>query len=119
MKLVMERRTETPISLMLISPLIAVVLTLISAAIMFALLGKDPVTALSTYFLDPLSDSWGLQEVAVKATPLVLIAVGLGFATARRSGISAPRGNSCSVPWRAAISPSSPMAARKALGFCR
>jgi ABC-type uncharacterized transport system permease subunit len=77
MKLVMERRTETPISLMLISPLIAVALTLISAAIMFALLGKDPVAALSTYFLDPLSDSWGLQEVAVKATPLVLIAVGL------------------------------------------
>ena len=79
MKLVMERRTETPISLMLISPLIAVALTLISAAIMFALLGKDPVAALSTYFLDPLSDSWGLQEVAVKATPLVLISVGLAF----------------------------------------
>ena len=29
MRLVMERRTETPISLMLISPLIAVALTLI------------------------------------------------------------------------------------------
>ncbi|MFM8613556.1 MAG: ABC transporter permease, partial [Alphaproteobacteria bacterium] len=77
MKLVMEKRTETPISLMLISPMIAVALTMISAAIMFALLGKDPVAALQTYFLDPLSDSWGLQEVAVKATPLVLIAVGL------------------------------------------
>ncbi|MFM7607454.1 MAG: ABC transporter permease, partial [Alphaproteobacteria bacterium] len=73
----MEKRTETPISLMLISPMIAVALTMISAAIMFALLGKDPLTALQTYFLDPLSDSWGLQEVAVKATPLVLIAVGL------------------------------------------
>ena len=67
MRLVMEKRTETPISLMLISPLIAVALTMISAAIMFALLGKDPGAALYTYFLDPLSDSWGLQEVAVKA----------------------------------------------------
>ena len=48
MKLVMERRTETPISLMLISPMIAVALTMISAAIMFALLGKDQVAALQT-----------------------------------------------------------------------
>jgi hypothetical protein len=102
MRIVMERRTETPISLMVISPLIAVALTLISAAIMFALLGKDPGVALYTYFLDPLSDSWGLRS-----------------ATAPRSGISALRGNSCWAPWRAVISPSSPMAARKAHGFCR
>ena len=79
MRLVMEKRSETPISLMLVSPLIAVALTMISAAIMFALLGKDPRAALHVYFIDPLSDSWGLQEVAVKATPLALIAVGLAL----------------------------------------
>lgn len=79
MRLLMERRTETPVSIMVISPLVAVALTLVSAAIMFALLGKDPRVALYTYFLDPLADSWGLQEVAVKATPLTLIAVGLAL----------------------------------------
>src|SRR5439155_14445365 len=31
------------------------------------------------YFLDPLRDPWALQEIAVKATPLALIAVGLAF----------------------------------------
>jgi simple sugar transport system permease protein len=79
MRLVMERRAETPVSMMLASPVLAVALTMASAAIMFGLLGKDPRVALYTYFLDPLSDSWGLQEVAVKATPLVLIALGLAL----------------------------------------
>jgi simple sugar transport system permease protein len=79
MRLIMERRAETPVAIMVASPLVAVMLTLVSAAIMFALLGKDPRAALHVYFIDPLSDSWGLQEVAVKATPLALIAVGLAL----------------------------------------
>ena len=47
--------------------------------LMVALMGKSPVQALFVYFVDPLSESWSLQEVAVKASPLVLIAVGLSF----------------------------------------
>ena len=77
MRVVMEKRAETPLWLMVVSPLIAVALTVIAAIIMFTLLGKDPGRALWVYFIDPISDSWGLQEVAVKATPLVLIALGL------------------------------------------
>jgi simple sugar transport system permease protein len=46
-------------------------------AILFALLGKSPLAALAVYFVDPLSDAYTLQEIAVKATPLVMIAVGL------------------------------------------
>jgi simple sugar transport system permease protein len=77
MRLVMEKRSETPLWLMVVSPLIAVGLTVLAAIIMFTLLGKDPARALYVYFINPISDSWGLQEVAVKATPLVLIALGL------------------------------------------
>jgi len=73
----MEKRSETPLWLMVVSPLIAVGLTVLAAIIMFTLLGKDPARALYVYFINPISDSWGLQEVAVKATPLVLIALGL------------------------------------------
>ena len=36
-------------------------------------------TALEVYFLDPLTDPWSLQEIAVKATPLVMIAIGLSL----------------------------------------
>ena len=79
MRLVLEKRSETPLLLKLGSPLLAVALTLGSAVIIFAALGQDPWMALNVYFIMPLSDSWGLQEVAVKATPLVLIAVGLAL----------------------------------------
>ncbi len=79
MRLILEKRSETPLVLKLASPLIAVGLTLLSAVIIFAALGHDPWHALHVYFIMPVSDSWGLQEVAVKATPLVLISVGLAL----------------------------------------
>ncbi|WP_270935547.1 ABC transporter permease [Falsiroseomonas oryzae] len=79
MRLVLERRSETPLALRLGSPLLAVTLTLASAFVIFAAMGQDPLNALHVYFIAPLSDSWGLQEVAVKATPLVLISVGLAL----------------------------------------
>lgn len=79
MRLVLEKRAETPLALKLGSPLLAVALTLASAVVIFAAMGQDPLHALHVFFILPLSDSWGLQEVAVKATPLVLIAVGLAL----------------------------------------
>src|SRR5437868_7757087 len=79
MRLALERRAERSIAMALASPLIAVVLTLATGAALFALLGKRPVAALKIYFLDPLMDPWALQEIAVKATPLVLIGVGLSL----------------------------------------
>ena len=79
MRLVLERRAETPLLLKLGSPLLAVALTLVSAIVIFAALGKDPWMAVQVYFILPLSDFWGIQEVAVKATPLVLIALGLAL----------------------------------------
>ncbi len=79
MRLALERRAKTPLAMQIASPLIAVALTLVSAVVIFIALGQDPVRALHAYFISPVSDAWGLQEVAVKATPLVLIAVGLAL----------------------------------------
>jgi simple sugar transport system permease protein len=79
MRLVLEKRAETPWALHLAAPLLAVALTLASSVIVFAAMGQNPWQALLVYFVLPVSDSWGLQEVAVKATPLVLIAVGLSL----------------------------------------
>lgn len=77
MRLILERREDSPRWLKLASPVIAVALTLIAGAILFALIGRSPVAVLKVFFLDPLGDGWALQELAVKATPLILIAVGL------------------------------------------
>jgi simple sugar transport system permease protein len=79
MQLVLERRAERSVTIAVVSPLIAIALTLVTMTVLFALLGKNPIAALSVYFIEPLTDAYSLQEIAVKATPLVLIAVGLSL----------------------------------------
>src|SRR6478735_11734801 len=79
MQLVLEKRAERSNTIALVSPLIAIGLTLVTMSILFAILGKNPITALGVYFVAPLTDSYSLQEIAVKATPLVMIAIGLSF----------------------------------------
>ena len=60
-------------------PVIAVVLTVITGSIIFSLMGFDPFFALHTFFISPISNSYGISELLVKATPLALIGVGLAF----------------------------------------
>src|SRR5216684_4249761 len=79
MQLVLEKRAERSNTIALVSPLIAIGLTLVTMSILFAILGKNPISALGVYFIDPLTDSYSLQEIAVKATPLVMIAIGLSL----------------------------------------
>jgi len=42
-------------------------------------MGKNPATAIYVYFIEPLTDPFALQEIVVKATPLVMIGVGLAL----------------------------------------
>ena len=79
MQLALERRPERSAVIAVASPLIAVALTLVTIAILFAIIGKNPVEALWVYFVEPLTDPFSLQEIVVKATPLVIIAVGLSL----------------------------------------
>ena len=79
MQLVLEKRPERSTTIAITSPLIAVALTLVTFAILFAIMGKNPIAALYVYFVEPLTDPFSLQEIAVKATPLVMIAVGLAL----------------------------------------
>ncbi|VIO66159.1 hypothetical protein CI1B_12710 [Bradyrhizobium ivorense] len=79
MQLVLEKRAERSTTIALISPLIAIGLTILTLCIVFTVLGKNPIAALAVYFIDPLTDGYSLQEIAVKATPLVMIAIGLSL----------------------------------------
>src|SRR5438094_8094353 len=79
MQLVLEKRAERSNMIALISRLIAIGLTLVTLSILFAILGKNPIAAVGAYFIEPLADSYSLQEIAVKATPLVMIAIGLSL----------------------------------------
>ncbi len=62
------------------APLLAIVLAVMAGAVMFALLGHDPLVALHAYFIEPLTSAWSLEELVVKATPLTIIGAGLAFA---------------------------------------
>ena len=79
MQLVLEKRAERSTFIALASPVLAIALTLVTMSIFFLILGKNPVTALYVYFIEPLTDSYTLMEIAVKASPLVMIAIGLSL----------------------------------------
>ncbi len=59
------------------SPLLAIVVTVAVGALIFAAMGKDPVRGLGVFFWEPIKSTYALSELAVKATPLILIALGL------------------------------------------
>eukprot|EP01030_Chromulinospumella_sphaerica_P003071 gene3071-3001_t len=59
------------------SPLLALVLTVLLGVALFMALGKDPVRGLQMFFWEPIKTSYALGELMVKATPLLVIALGL------------------------------------------
>ncbi|HMC15272.1 MAG TPA: ABC transporter permease [Albitalea sp.] len=59
------------------SPLLALGLTVLIGIVLFMLLGKDPMRGLYVFFVEPLKSWYALSELAMKATPLLLIALGL------------------------------------------
>jgi simple sugar transport system permease protein len=67
------------------SPVLALVLTVAMGIGLFVLLGKDPVRGLQMFFWEPLKSAYALGELMVKATPLLIIA--LGLAVAYRSNV--------------------------------
>lgn len=62
-----------------LSPVIAVVATVLTGGVLFALLGFDPLDPLFNFFVKPLLGSSGLTNLVGKATPLILIATGLAM----------------------------------------
>ena len=59
------------------SPLLALAITVLIGMALFAALGKDPVRGLQVFFWEPIRTSYALGELLLKATPLLLIALGL------------------------------------------
>jgi ABC-type uncharacterized transport system permease subunit len=62
------------------SPVVALVATAILGALLFAVLDKDPARGLALIFLEPVRGAYALSELAVKATPLLLVGLGLSVA---------------------------------------
>ena len=77
MRLVLEKRPERSRAMQAASPLLAMALTVCFGSLLFAARGFDPAHALHVYFVGPLTTLWSVEELVVKAAPLVLVGAGL------------------------------------------
>jgi simple sugar transport system permease protein len=68
-----------------LSPVIAVGVTLLLILAMFAVAGLAPLASLQAFVLSPVDSLYGVGELLLKASPLVLIAIGL--AVGFRAGV--------------------------------
>jgi ABC-type uncharacterized transport system permease subunit len=73
----LEARAQPSVLWRYASPLLALLVTVLIGVMLFVALGKDPVSGLRVFFWEPVKSGYALGELAVKATPLLLIALGL------------------------------------------
>ena len=59
------------------SPVLALAITVLIGVALFMALGKNPVRGLEVFFWLPIRSGYALGELLVKATPLLIIALGL------------------------------------------
>ncbi|MDJ0833549.1 MAG: ABC transporter permease [Gammaproteobacteria bacterium] len=62
-----------------LSPVLALFLSLLAGIVLFVIMDVSPLAALHAFFIEPISSAYGLSELAVKATPLILIGVALSL----------------------------------------
>ena len=62
-----------------LSSLVAVALTLFFGSFIFLILDLSPIESFKIFFISPISNSYGISELFVKATPLTIIALGLSY----------------------------------------
>ena len=79
----LEKRLQPSRVLTGLTPVLAVILTMIIGGAMFALLGKPPVDSIRIIFWDPLFNpqfaAYSRPQLLIKAAPLILIAIGLSI----------------------------------------
>jgi ABC-type uncharacterized transport system permease subunit len=79
MRLKLEKRQEPSRLMVVVTPIAAVLLTMLIGIVVFDAVGINGQKAVVDIFLTPLLASYKWQDVAVKAAPLVLIALGLSI----------------------------------------
>src|SRR6185437_10811157 len=77
MRIRLEKRREISRLMLVLSPIGAVIATMIVGAVIFEALGYDGPRAVSDIFFTPVLATYKWQDVAAKAAPLILIALGL------------------------------------------
>ncbi|HSC83195.1 MAG TPA: ABC transporter permease [Pseudomonas sp.] len=80
MLLTLEPRLQQSRRMLLLSPLLAGLLTLLCGSLLFAALGHAPLATFHTLLIEPIQDLYGVSELLIKALPILLCAFGLAVA---------------------------------------
>lgn len=80
MRIKLEKRRAPSMAMLVVTPVVSVLVTMLIGIVVFDLLGIDGLKAVTDIFLTPLLTSYKWQDVAVKAAPLIIIALGLSVA---------------------------------------
>ena len=79
----LQKRPSPSIILMSLTPILAVLLTMVAGILMFSILGQPPFEAIKVIFWDPIFHpdfaSYSRPQLLIKAGPLILIAIGLSM----------------------------------------
>ena len=75
----LDARQAPSLTMSVLSPIIALTVTIAAGGVLFLALGKDPVRVLSMFLVEPFNGVRALTELGLKATPLILCAVGLAL----------------------------------------
>src|SRR5690606_38562037 len=79
MRVELVKRQQSSTLFSVLSPILALGLTVIAGGLLFAAIGKNPFDAIYAYFIEPLRETWSLHELMIKAAPLIMIAIGLSI----------------------------------------
>ena len=79
MQFKLEKRPEPSRLMLVVTPIASVLLTMAIGVIVFNLLGIDGLRAVVDIFISPILLTYKWQDVAVKAAPLIIIALGLSI----------------------------------------
>jgi general nucleoside transport system permease protein len=77
MRIKLEKRQEPSKLMQVVTPIASVLLTMLVGVVVFDLLGIDGQRAVIDIFISPILLSYKWQDVATKAAPLIIIALGL------------------------------------------
>jgi len=77
MRFRLEARAQPSRLMGWLSPVLAALLTVVAGFVLFSALGRDPLAAFHTFFIHPIRDLNGLAELLQKASPLMIMAIGL------------------------------------------
>ena len=79
MRLFFEARPQPSRLAVWLAPVIATAATMVIGLVVFEAFGKNPMAAFHAFFIQPVATRYGVAELLLKATPLMMIATGLAL----------------------------------------